>query len=102
MALKTMRPYERDLALAGRATASYGDAVALVERLPHILHWALGSLAMFIAMALENPAGFAKFGWVEVSLFIGVAGLVFSVVSRLIMVLCPWPYAWMAHRLGSP
>lgn len=74
------------------------NALEAANRLPHVLHWALGVLACIVGMALENPGGVAHFGMLTLAVAVALGGLVFSIVSRLAMLLCPWPYAWL-HRV---
>ncbi len=82
---------------------SHFDALETANRLPHALHWALGVLVCVIGMALENPGGFAHFSATAIAGAVALGGLVFSIASRLAMLLCPWPFAWL-HRLlnGHP
>ncbi len=78
----------------------FETTVDTANRLPHVLHWAVGVLVCLIGMVVENPGGFLHFNLLAIAGAIALGGLVLSIPSRLLMGLCPWPYAWLARRLG--
>lgn len=79
----------------------YSDAFDVAENLSFIPHWAIGTIGCIIFMLIENAAGFAEFSWLVLTPAILFGGLVFSVISRILMLLFPWPYAWLERTINQ-
>ena len=82
--------------------ASYETALDLAAALPFI-HWSIGCLVTVVWMWLGNPDYSDQLLHHRPGLLCVVvlgAGFVFGMVSRLLMGLCPWPYAALARSLG--
>jgi hypothetical protein len=79
---------------------SYSDAIDIAEHLSFIPHWIIGTIGFVSFMLIENAPAFFDEGVLAVTIFGLFGGLVFSVISRLLMLLCPWPYAWLKSRIN--
>lgn len=80
---------------------TYSEAFDLAIRLPHWVHWLLCVVLSILAALIENPHGMSGFGFWFLAFVFSVAGLIFSVISRLMMGVIPWFYAGIARQLPT-
>jgi hypothetical protein len=80
---------------------TYSEAFDLATRLPHWVHWLLCVAVSILTSLLENPHIMSGFGWGFLVFIFAVVGLIFSVISRLLMLVIPWFYASIARQLPT-
>lgn len=80
---------------------TYSDAFDLATRLPHWMHWLLCVAFCFVWIMFENPSSLVNHGVFAPVIFCSIGGLIFSVISRLMMGIIPWFYAGIARQLPT-
>jgi hypothetical protein len=78
---------------------SYTSALQIAELLPYRAHWMLGVGFCFIGLLVENMEATLQTPALPVLLYCMLGGLPLSLLSRVLLFLCPWSYAWLTRQL---
>ncbi|KAF0205493.1 MAG: hypothetical protein FD173_936 [Gallionellaceae bacterium] len=78
---------------------NYFQTLQIAETLPGIVHWLIGTLMCFIAITLENASYIERGEVLGPLLFCSLGGIVLIIASRLLMLMLPRPYAWLAQKI---